>query len=76
MNNQSDLFVQFLKEHPLINIRGLQKALGVPHPTIAQCLTKNSTRKIPEKYWYDLYLTLTPYGFEYPEVTGDFEGGI
>lgn len=58
--NQSDLFVHFLKAHPLISIMALEKEIKAPRGTIEQAMEGN--RKIPEKYWYNLYLTLTPYG--------------
>lgn len=66
ISNQSPLFVTFLKEHPLINVSGLEKLLGVKRGGIAHALTKNSKVNIPSKYWYDLYQILGNYGFEYP----------
>ena len=66
MQNQSDLFIKFLKDRPLISVRALELAINAPRGTLAQPIM--GSRKIPEKYWYDLYLALTPYGFEYPEV--------
>jgi hypothetical protein len=66
--NQSPLFVQFLKEHPLISVRGLEKQIGVKKGGIGHALTKNSKVNIPSKYWYDLCQILGDYGFEYPSV--------
>lgn len=76
MENQSDLYVEFLKEHPLISIRGLETELGTYKGVIGHALTENSTRKIPEKYWYDLGLILCKYGFRFPDIEEFIEEDI
>lgn len=64
--NQSNMFVQFLKSHPLISIRALEKEIGASVGIIGHPMSNNAVRDIPTKYWYQLYLILTHYGFEYP----------
>ena len=64
--NQSPLFVQFLKDHPLISIRAFELKINAPRGTIEQAIS--GRREIPKKYWYACYLTLTDYGFESQSV--------
>ena len=49
--------IKFLKERPLISIRGLEKQCGIPNGTI-----RLSERNIPLKYENKLRTALVPYG--------------
>ena len=69
--NQSDLFVDFLKERSFISVHGIEKALEMTTGNISKAIA--GKRPIPEKYWYNLYLLLIPYGFQYPEIEEEIE---
>lgn len=57
----SKKIVSFLKERPLISVKGLEHALGLPDSTIRHAMTGN--REIPCKYLHDIIVHLINYGF-------------
>lgn len=65
----SNHFLNFLESHPLISIRGLEKAANMPNDTIRKAKESKGKRGIPEKYFYDLGLILRNYGFDWPNTT-------
>lgn len=56
--------VSFLLTHPLISVRGLEKATDAPNDTIRKA--KEGKRNIPPKYFYKIGLILSNYGFDWP----------
>ncbi len=61
MSSTSDKIVSWLKEHPLINIRRLEKEVGMPYSTIGQ--TEHG-REIPRKHIEPILKVLKKYGLE------------
>lgn len=67
----SNHFLTFLESHPLISVRGLEKAVNMPNDTIRKAKESKGKRGIPEKYFYQLGLILRDYGFDWPTVESD-----
>lgn len=63
----SNHFLEFLTSHPLISVRGLETAAGMPRDTIRKAKESKDGRRIPEKYFYKMGLILVNYGFNWPE---------
>jgi hypothetical protein len=66
----------FLKAHPLINIKGLERECKLPSGTIRQALNYN--RQIPVKYENQILEVLKKYGFEVVKLGNKYykEGDI
>lgn len=64
----SNHILAYLESHPLINVRGLEKEIGAPFDTIRKAKESNGSRDIPEKYFYQIGLVLSNYGFDWPEA--------
>jgi len=57
----SNTIQQFLEDHPLIKLSGLEELAKIPKGT----LRKTKKRKIPEKYIYRLVVVLRHYGLDH-----------
>lgn len=54
--------VKFMRDHPLISVRGLEKSVGAPLATIAHAMV--GSRKIPRKYHAAIEKELQSYGYQ------------
>lgn len=59
--SKSKQIIKFLKSHPLINVRGLEKKLKIPDTTL--CNSIKGRRNIPKKYLFWISKELEQYGF-------------
>lgn len=57
--NQREQITQFLLEHPLINISGLEKLAGIPIRTI-----RLAHRPIPDQFIPQIAVILKDYGYK------------
>jgi hypothetical protein len=58
----SNKIIEFLKERPLISVKGLEQTLSLPDSTIRQAMT--GSREIPFKYLHKIIVHLIDYGFK------------
>lgn len=58
----NDIIINFLKDHPLISERALEKIVGAPQSTIGAA--KNGSREIPVKHIFNLLCELSKYGLK------------
>lgn len=58
----SNIITDFLREHVLISVKGLEENLSLPDGTIRQALVGG--RLIPEKHIYRILCELAKYGLE------------
>jgi hypothetical protein len=62
MTNETDHVINWIKEHDLINIRGLEKKAGVPIRTIFFAL--NNYHRLPAKHLPAIYTEIEKYGYK------------
>jgi hypothetical protein len=59
--DQGTHIVQFLKSHPFISVKQLEKTAEMPKSSLAGAMA--GKRKIPKTYWYTLNNILANYGY-------------
>lgn len=59
---ENEQIIDFLKDHHLISVEGLERYLGIPHKTITQAMA--GTRQIPKKYHEEIIKHLRNYGWD------------
>lgn len=65
--DQGQQIIDFIKQHPLISVNGLEKLAEMPKNTLTQAV--RGTRKIPVGYWHKLHEILIDYGYNLGEET-------